>query len=89
MPKSPRRDSLAELVAAGLSPSDIERHLAAWSKYLPTIERPLQQLSLIAGGKKLLARGDDGLVGPGGQTYFEFLDPNGATYRVKDAARPR
>ncbi len=70
---------LAELVAEGLSPNDLEKHLAAWSKYLPTIERPLQQLSLIAGGKKLLARGEEGLVGPGGQTYFEFLDPNAAT----------
>jgi tetratricopeptide (TPR) repeat protein len=70
---------LAELLAAGLSPSELERHLAAWSKYLPTIERPLQQLSLIAGGKKLLARGEEGLVGPGGQKYFEFLDPNGAS----------
>lgn len=70
---------LAELVADGLSPNELERHLAAWSKYLPTIERPLQQLSLIAGGKKLLARGEEGLVGPGGQTYFEFLDPNTAS----------
>jgi tetratricopeptide (TPR) repeat protein len=68
---------LAELLAAGLSPSELEKHLAAWSKYLPAIERPLQQLSLIAGGKKLLARGEEGLVGPGGQTYFEFLDPHG------------
>ncbi|MGC4002824.1 MAG: MerR family transcriptional regulator [Pirellulales bacterium] len=63
---------LAELLATGLSPAELENRIAAWSKYLPQTGRPLEQLALIVRGKQLLVRQDDGLVGPGGQLFFDF-----------------
>jgi len=63
---------LAELLGAGCSPAIIERQLADLQRYLPHIERPLAQLSIIVEGKKLLLRQGDGLVAPGGQYHFDF-----------------
>jgi tetratricopeptide (TPR) repeat protein len=63
---------LAELLAAGVSPAAIEKKLGALSRYLPSIERPLAQLSVIVEGKEILLRRGDGLVEPGGQRRFDF-----------------
>lgn len=63
---------LAELLAAGVSPTAIERQLAALARYLPSVERPLAQLSVIVRGKQILLRQGDGLVEPGGQFRFDF-----------------
>ncbi len=63
---------LAELLAAGMSPQTIEKKLAELGRFLPNIERPLAQLSVIVEGKNLLLRQGDGLVAPGGQTWFDF-----------------
>jgi tetratricopeptide (TPR) repeat protein len=63
---------LAELLAAGMSPQTIEKKLAELARYLPKIDRPLAQLSVIVEGKNLLLRQGDGLVAPGGQTWFDF-----------------
>ena len=72
---------LAELVAAGCSPAVIERKLAELSRYLPTVQRPLAQLSVIVQGKQLLLRQGDGLIEPGGQLRFDFeaTDDEGET----------
>ncbi len=64
---------LAELLAAGMSPQAIERKLAELARYVPGIERPLAQLSVIVEGKHLLLRQGDGLVAPGGQFWFDFV----------------
>ncbi|MGD9723273.1 MAG: MerR family transcriptional regulator [Pirellulales bacterium] len=74
---------LNELLAAGMSPAEIEKKLAALARYLPGVERPLAQLSIIVQGKQLLVRQGDELVEPGGQLHFDFgaaaeVDPNGA-----------
>ncbi|HEV3138562.1 MAG TPA: MerR family transcriptional regulator [Pirellulales bacterium] len=63
---------LTELLASGMSPSAIEKKLAALQRYLPDIKRPLAQLSIIVEGKQLLLRQGDGLREPGGQLRFDF-----------------
>jgi tetratricopeptide (TPR) repeat protein len=63
---------LAELLAAGMSPTIIERKLAELGRWLPGVERPLAQLSVIVEGKSLLLRQGDGLIEPGGQLRFDF-----------------
>jgi tetratricopeptide (TPR) repeat protein len=63
---------LAELLAAGMSPQAIEKKLAALVRYVPGVERPLAQLSVIVEGKQLLLRQGDGLIAPGGQLWFNF-----------------
>ncbi len=55
---------LAELLATGMSPASIERRLAELARYMPGVERPLAQLSVIARGGRLLLRQGDGLVAP-------------------------
>jgi tetratricopeptide (TPR) repeat protein len=63
---------LAELLAAGVSPAAIERKLGQLSRYLPHVQRPLAQLSVIVHGKDILLREGDGLIEPGGQLRFDF-----------------
>ena len=63
---------LAELVAAGISRKELERRLQALSRYMPDVERPLAQLSIIVEGKKILVRQSNGLVEPSGQRRFDF-----------------
>jgi tetratricopeptide (TPR) repeat protein len=75
---------LAELLAAGMSPQTIEKKLAELARYLPKIDRPLAQLSVIVEGKNLLLRQGDGLVTPGGQTWFDFQRTDGATTAAED-----
>jgi len=63
---------LAALLAAGASPAAIEKKLAELSRYLPNVERPLAQLSVIVQGQQLLLRQGEGLIEPGGQLRFDF-----------------
>lgn len=63
---------LVELLAAGVPPREIKRQLAALGRYLPQVDRPLAQLSVMLAGKELLLRQGDGLVEPGGQLRFDF-----------------
>jgi len=63
---------LAELLAAGVSPRAIERKLAALARFVPGVDRPLAQLSVIVEGREILLRQGDGLVEPGGQLRFDF-----------------
>ncbi len=63
---------LAQLLAAGASPEAIEKKLAALSRYVPDIERPLAQLSVIVEGQQLLLRQGEGLLEPGGQLRIDF-----------------
>ncbi|MDD4269114.1 MAG: MerR family transcriptional regulator [Pirellulales bacterium] len=76
---------LAELLAAGVKPWELERKLEVLARYLPDVERPLAQLSVIVEGKDILLRQGDGLIEPGGQLRFDF----GAAKEAKaDAAAP-
>ncbi|HEX7379382.1 MAG TPA: tetratricopeptide repeat protein [Pirellulales bacterium] len=66
---------LAEMMAAGNSPQQIEKKLAALGRLVPGVERPLTQLSVLVEGKQLLLRQGDGLIEPGGQYRFDFELP--------------
>jgi len=63
---------LAQLLTAGASPAAIEKKLAELSRYVPDVERPLAQLSVIVEGKQLLLRQGEGLTEPGGQLRIDF-----------------
>ena len=63
---------LAQWVAAGASPKAIERRLVELVEFLPDIQRPLDQLSVLVEGKHVLLRQGEGLVEPGGQLRFDF-----------------
>ncbi|MEW4455263.1 tetratricopeptide repeat protein [Bremerella sp. JC817] len=63
---------LAAMLASGLSPDRIERQLSAISEYLPDVQRPLVQLSVMVEGRDILLRQGEGLVEPGGQMRFDF-----------------
>ena len=63
---------LAELVAGGASPTAIEKKLGQLARFMPEVERPLAQLSVIVEGKQLLLRQGEGLIEPGGQLRFDF-----------------
>lgn len=79
---------LAELLSAGSSPAAIERKLAALSRYLPHVQRPLAQLSVIVQGKDILLREGDGLIEPGGQRRFDFDAAPRPEAGVPDASAP-
>lgn len=63
---------LAQLLAAGASPDAIEKKLAELARYVPEVERPLAQLSVIVEGKQILLRQGEGLIEPGGQLRIDF-----------------
>ncbi len=63
---------LARLLAAGASPSLIEAKLAELARFVPDVDRPLAQLSVIVEGRQLLLRQGEGLIEPGGQRRFDF-----------------
>ncbi len=64
--------SLARLVASGMPVAQIERQLRELQQFLPEIERPLEQLSILADGKRLLLRQEGGLLDASGQLRFDF-----------------
>ena len=63
---------LAQMVAAGMSPTTIESKLQRLADLVPGVHRPLAQLSIIIEGKELLVRKDDELQEPGGQLRIDF-----------------
>lgn len=63
---------IAQLIAAGMSPKQIEKKLSQISRLLPDINRPLAQLSIIVEGREILLRKGNGLIEPSGQMRFDF-----------------
>ncbi len=80
---------LAELLEAGASPVEIERRLEELARYVPDVERPLAQLSVIVEGRHILLRQGEGLVEPGGQLRmdFESLEQRAEEQRVIEVTR--
>lgn len=84
---------LAELLAAGTSSGAIEKKLAALARYVPGVQRPLAQLSVIVEGRDILLRQGDGLIEPGGQLRFDFsavegtLNPTGEGQPIHDSGK--
>lgn len=78
---------LAELVAAGVSPKDIQQSLAAMQAVLGDVERPLAQLQVLARDRQIVVRNARGkLTTARGQILFEF-EPEPATGRDVDEHR--
>ena len=63
---------LAQLLASGASPSAIEKKLERLARFVPDVDRPLAQLSVIVEGKEILLRQGEGLVDLGGQLRIDF-----------------
>ena len=80
---------LAELLEAGASPAEIERRLEELARYVPDVDRPLAQLSIIVEGRHILLRQGEGLVEPGGQLRmdFESLEANAQEQQVIEVTR--
>ncbi len=66
---------LAGWLASGISPQVLEKKLADLAKFLPDVDRPLAQLSIIVEGKHVLLRQENGLIDSAGQKRFEFQAP--------------
>ncbi len=79
---------LAELLAAGVKAGALERKLADLARYLPDVERPLAQLSIIIEGKDILLRQGDGLIEPGGQLRFDFAATEEGKHSAEAADGP-
>lgn len=63
---------LAELLANGVSPQQIENKLSDLARLLPRVERPLAQLPIIVEGHDLLLREGEELVDTDGQKRLDF-----------------
>ncbi len=63
---------LAMLLASGVTPERLERQLMQLRSWLPHVERPLAQLSVIVQGRQILLRDGDGLIDAAGQRRFDF-----------------
>ena len=63
---------IAEMLAAGASVKQIEKSLAELARYVPDVERPLAQLSVIVEGQQILLRQGEGLVDSSGQMRMDF-----------------
>jgi tetratricopeptide (TPR) repeat protein len=79
---------IAELLAAGIKVGALVRKLEEIARYLPDVERPLAQLSIIVEGKEILLRQGDGLIEPGGQLRFDFGAAEDAQQEVEAADQP-
>jgi tetratricopeptide (TPR) repeat protein len=75
---------LAELLAAGARPDDIERQLEQLARLVPHVERPLAQLSVIVQGRALLLRQEEGLIETGGQMRLDFHDADDSASATAD-----
>ncbi|MGI9517553.1 MAG: MerR family transcriptional regulator [Pirellulaceae bacterium] len=63
---------LATLVNLGIPLATIKQNLQQLARWLPNVDRPLAQLSMIADGNQILLRQGSGLVEPGGQRRLDF-----------------
>ncbi len=82
---------LAELLAAGASPSAIEKNLEQLARLVPDVDRPLAQLSVIVEGRQLLLRQGEGLIEAGGQMRLDFdsdEDSESEVPRVDEGSEP-
>jgi tetratricopeptide (TPR) repeat protein len=77
---------LAQLLAAGASPAAVEKKLEELARYVPDVERPLAQLSVIVEGKQLLLRQGEGLIEPGGQLRIDFDAVEVSESRSRDSS---
>jgi len=83
---------LAEMLSAGASPTQIEKRLAELAKYVPDVDRPLAQLSVIVQGQEILLRQGEGLIEPNGQMRLDFdaLDePEHVIHEVHTESEPQ
>lgn len=72
---------LAEMLAHGMSTEVIERNVRRIGELVGDSRYPLEHVSLVMEGRRLLLRREDGLIEPGGQRYFDF--------EMAETAQPR
>ncbi|HWB08364.1 MAG TPA: tetratricopeptide repeat protein [Pirellulales bacterium] len=66
--------NLCELTSAGVGPQEIRESLEQLRNWLPGIDAPLAQLTLLQQDGRLLVRlDDDQLAEPSGQLHFDFM----------------
>ncbi|HVX15359.1 MAG TPA: tetratricopeptide repeat protein [Pirellulales bacterium] len=66
--------NLCELTAAGVKPQHVRESLEQLRNWLPGIDAPLAQLSLLESDGRLLVRlDDDQIADSGGQLHFDFV----------------
>ena len=63
---------LAQWISSGESPKAIEQRLVELVEVLPELQRPLDQLSILVEGKRVLLRDAEALLEPSGQLRFDF-----------------
>jgi len=63
---------LARLVDAGISQAAIREKLDRLASFLPDVQRPLAQLSVLIEGREILLRQGAGLIEPSGQRRIDF-----------------
>lgn len=79
---------LARLLARGVSASRLARSLRQLRRWRPQAERGLAQLSLLAGGTRIVARLSDGrLVEPSGQLLLPLEEPTASGVVPYEARR--
>ncbi len=63
---------LAQWMKDGATVQGIQTQLAALAELIPDRQRSIQELSIVADGRRLLLRQDHFLVEPSGQVYMDF-----------------
>jgi tetratricopeptide (TPR) repeat protein len=79
--------TLSDLADAGVRAEQIQRSLEQLRRWLPEIEQPLAQLGILADGRQLLVRLENGqLAEPAGQPHLNFDDESQPTAVVSPSA---
>lgn len=63
---------LVMLRKEGLSLDAITQRVRKLLPFLPNVERSLSQMTLVADGRRILLRREDGFIDPAGQLHFDF-----------------
>lgn len=65
---------LAQLHQAGATTKQIQEQLRKLQRAAPHVARPMAELGVVLDGRRILLRGEAGLIEPGGQKQFAFDD---------------
>ena len=63
---------IAELIACGMTPAEIEKKLTRLAQRFPGVDRQMAQLNVIVEGREILMRQGEGLIDARGQMRIDF-----------------
>ena len=63
---------IAELMARGMTPAEIEKKLTRLAQRVPGVDRQMAQLNVIVEGREILMRQGEGLIDADGQLRIDF-----------------